>query len=79
MADPIAVVLSRDRATGSQQQELEKQLLAVLAERSELVVTATAGEVDVDQLRDDLHLLAALRTPFSVKELVASIQAAFGD
>lgn len=44
-----------------------------------LVVTATAGEVDVDQLRDDLQLLAALRTPFSVKELVASIQAAFGD
>lgn len=41
-----------------------------------LVVTATAGEVDLDQLRGDLDLLAALRTPFSVKELVSLIQAA---
>jgi CheY-like chemotaxis protein len=42
-----------------------------------LIVVATAGETDLDRLRDELQLVAALAKPLSVKRLVATVERQF--
>ena len=43
-----------------------------------LIVTAAAGLTDLDALKQELNLVAAIKKPLSVRELVATVQSELG-